>query len=67
MTRLCEDCGKPIPQARLAAIPDATLCVRCKALDDERPLRAQDLGETLASLGDLSPSEIKGLIQRGGD
>lgn len=27
---LCESCGKPIPHARLEAVPEATLCVSCK-------------------------------------
>jgi phage/conjugal plasmid C-4 type zinc finger TraR family protein len=27
---LCEACGKPIPEARLEALPEATLCVSCK-------------------------------------
>ena len=27
----CESCGKPIPQARLEAVPEATLCVACKS------------------------------------
>lgn len=26
----CEVCGKPIPHARLEAVPEATLCVGCK-------------------------------------
>ena len=26
----CEACGKPIPQARLEVVPEATLCVTCK-------------------------------------
>jgi DnaK suppressor protein len=26
----CEACGKPIPKARLEALPEATLCVSCK-------------------------------------
>jgi DnaK suppressor protein len=26
----CESCGKPIPHARLEALPEATLCVACK-------------------------------------
>ena len=26
----CEACGKPIPPARLEALPEATLCVGCK-------------------------------------
>jgi RNA polymerase-binding transcription factor DksA len=28
---LCDSCGKPIEQARLEAIPQASLCVNCKA------------------------------------
>jgi RNA polymerase-binding transcription factor DksA len=28
---LCESCGKPIPHARLEVVPEATLCVSCKA------------------------------------
>jgi DnaK suppressor protein len=27
---LCEACAKPIPRARLEALPEATLCVACK-------------------------------------
>jgi len=26
----CEACGKPIPEARLEVLPEATLCVSCK-------------------------------------
>ena len=26
----CDSCGNPIPQARLEALPEATLCVTCK-------------------------------------
>lgn len=26
----CEDCGKPIPENRLKAIPHATRCVACQ-------------------------------------
>ncbi|GAA2285024.1 hypothetical protein GCM10009853_044770 [Glycomyces scopariae] len=32
----CEKCGKPIPAARLAAFPSATLCVSCKQLEERR-------------------------------
>jgi len=28
---LCDDCGRAIEQARLEAIPQASLCLRCKA------------------------------------
>ncbi len=27
---ICEDCGKPIPEARLKAMPEATRCVECQ-------------------------------------
>ncbi|HEX2047977.1 MAG TPA: TraR/DksA family transcriptional regulator [Acidimicrobiales bacterium] len=27
---ICEACGNPIPEARLEALPEATLCVGCK-------------------------------------
>ena len=27
---ICEACGKPIPEARLEVVPEATLCVNCK-------------------------------------
>lgn len=32
----CRGCGRPIPPARLAAVPDATLCHACKA-EEESP------------------------------
>jgi DnaK suppressor protein len=32
----CESCAEPIPPARLAAYPSATLCVGCKARDERR-------------------------------
>jgi DnaK suppressor protein len=28
---LCEQCGQPIPEARLQALPQAALCVACKS------------------------------------
>ena len=28
---ICESCGKPIDPARLEALPQATLCISCKA------------------------------------
>ena len=27
---ICESCHRPIPEARLEAVPEATLCVACK-------------------------------------
>jgi DnaK suppressor protein len=32
----CEKCGNAIPVERLAAFPSATLCVRCKQLEERR-------------------------------
>ncbi len=29
---LCDNCGQPIDPARLEALPQASLCLRCKAL-----------------------------------
>jgi RNA polymerase-binding transcription factor DksA len=31
---LCEDCGRPIPAARLEAIPYARLCISCKSQEE---------------------------------
>lgn len=33
---MCENCGKPIPKARLQAFPSATLCVTCKTREERR-------------------------------
>ena len=32
----CENCGDPIPKARLQAFPRATLCVSCKQREERR-------------------------------
>ena len=29
---ICDRCGEPIDPARLEAVPEATLCVKCKAI-----------------------------------
>jgi DnaK suppressor protein len=29
---ICERCGQPIDPARLEAVPEATMCVKCKAI-----------------------------------
>ncbi len=29
---ICERCGEPIDPARLEAMPEATLCIKCKAI-----------------------------------
>lgn len=33
----CERCGKAIAPGRLEALPFATLCIDCKALEDDQP------------------------------
>ena len=33
---LCDSCGKPIPIARLEAVPQANLCFDCKALQAKK-------------------------------
>ena len=33
---ICENCGKPIPKARLKALPMATLDADCKAREERR-------------------------------
>lgn len=35
----CASCGRPIVPDRLAAIPDATMCVACAAGQTPRPVR----------------------------
>ena len=32
----CENCGKPIPKARLQALPAATMCMACKRREERR-------------------------------
>jgi DnaK suppressor protein len=33
---LCDNCGQPINRARLEALPQANLCLNCKALQEKR-------------------------------
>ncbi|MFF5212478.1 TraR/DksA family transcriptional regulator [Streptosporangium sp. NPDC000396] len=33
---LCADCGKPVPEGRLEARPEATRCVQCQARRERR-------------------------------
>jgi DnaK suppressor protein len=33
---ICDDCGSPIAEERLAAIPYATLCISCKSKRERR-------------------------------
>lgn len=33
---ICEACGRPIPLARLRAVPTARWCVACRAREEER-------------------------------
>ncbi len=41
-SRPCPSCGKPIPQERLEAVPDATLCAACRR-DEERGRRPTEV------------------------
>ena len=34
----CEECGKPIAKARLAALPYAALCIQCERQNEEQKL-----------------------------
>jgi len=38
---LCDSCGQPIEQARLEAIPQASLCLSCKAQQAKETKRAR--------------------------
>jgi RNA polymerase-binding transcription factor DksA len=38
---ICEACGQPIPPARLRAVPEAVLCVRCAEAEEPRALRSR--------------------------
>lgn len=37
--RYCVDCGKPIPAARLKAVPNTIRCVECQQLFEKRMYR----------------------------
>ena len=32
----CESCGEPIDPARLEAVPETTLCLKCKVVEERR-------------------------------
>ena len=34
---ICDNCGQPIPERRLEAMPDSVLCVACAALEAPLP------------------------------
>ncbi len=36
---ICQRCGDPIDAARLRVLPYATLCIRCKELEEKNPVR----------------------------
>ncbi len=50
---LCEACGKPIPAARLTALPFAKLCINCQRADERLPTmpEATAPNKRLAALG----------------
>jgi DnaK suppressor protein len=45
---ICERCGQPIDPARLEAVPETTLCVKCKAIVERQQAR---VGVTAAKFG----------------
>ena len=54
---ICECCGEPIDPARLEAVPETTLCLKCK-MGDERRLRMRAIpdGGGSAVDRDIKPS-----------
>lgn len=40
--RKCAQCEAPIAKARLEALPDVTLCIKC-AMKDDQPIRKATL------------------------
>ena len=52
--RLCEECGKPIPQVRLRALPWTETCVHCSR---ERPLTENDI-----DLDGTGMRELNGMV-----
>jgi DnaK suppressor protein len=33
---ICESCGQPIDPARMEAVPETALCLKCKVIDERR-------------------------------
>ena len=57
MTRLCDQCNEPISEARLKHMPDTRLCLSCKTLHDEPPLK--DGAPRLAGcMAEASPDDL---------
>jgi DnaK suppressor protein len=44
---ICERCGQPIDPARLEVVPEATLCVKCKAIVERQPRQMMPEGRSL--------------------
>lgn len=42
---ICERCGEPIDPARLEAVPETTLCVKCKAIVERQARLASSPAE----------------------
>ena len=45
----CESCGRPITPERLDALPEATLCIQCKAQDERAEPGAQRYGPDVSN------------------
>lgn len=63
---LCGVCGKPIAKARLRAIPNATLCIRCKRKEDDPLVRAEDVYDSLLVRSEITPSEAQRMTHLSG-
>lgn len=53
MESRCSTCGRKIPKARLAILPNTTRCVRCSA---ERPKTDRDVEIDQSDAGDFRGS-----------
>lgn len=47
---ICKNCGHPIKKARLEALPYATLCVKCKEVEEEETVLESKTEQTEAPL-----------------
>ena len=54
--RLCVECHSPIPQARLDAIPNVRMCVRCTLKLGDVRRRSEPTWRGYASIGSLPSS-----------
>lgn len=56
--RKCAMCGKPIPAARLEALPDATMCVECSKKNPKK------LDTSFVEISEASPINRNGFAPK---